>query len=259
MSELAPLPPSVLAEVFAHAAEAVPEEACGLIVETGPGIVAAIRAANLSADPRTSFIVHPRTFADASRAGRIVAIYHSHPNGTADPSPADRILRDDPRRLCVPFLIVSPHLGTHTYTAPEMRRAPLEGRPWVPGVLDCYGVVRDYYAERHEIELPDPFRGDWDYERSWKESRRSPFLDYAGQARLVRVPRETIRASDILLFRWLFDVEHHVAVYLGGSQILHHPIGALSRREPYGETWRGRLASAWRHETLLMLEDAREA
>jgi proteasome lid subunit RPN8/RPN11 len=70
------------------------EEVCGLLLGDGERIDAILPAANVAEDPRTAFEVDPAVLLAAHRAARlggpqIVGCYHSHPNGSATPSPAD--------------------------------------------------------------------------------------------------------------------------------------------------------------------------
>ncbi len=88
-------------QVIERAAEAAyPEEACGLLVgRAGPGgaiQVSAVEAsANVAEPPRTRrFEVDPKLRLRLERALRespdsVMGVYHSHPNGRAEPSETD--------------------------------------------------------------------------------------------------------------------------------------------------------------------------
>ncbi len=76
------------------AAAAHPHECCGLV--TGkPGLIeAVVPARNVSPHPDTSFEIDPgtllRTHRDVRAVQRhVIGHYHSHPNGSAEPSPRD--------------------------------------------------------------------------------------------------------------------------------------------------------------------------
>lgn len=92
---------ALLKQVVDAAEAAYPAEACGLIVGRGKGQLArAIRvepAANLLADQPGRFELDPavrirveRELRDAGGGARILGHYHSHPDGSAEPSAADR-------------------------------------------------------------------------------------------------------------------------------------------------------------------------
>lgn len=92
------LPAAVRQAIEAHAADAWPEECCGLLVGTrGDGAVRVVRAApspNRAADRRRRFEIEPQIWFDLQRAlagtgTAIVGCYHSHPDGPPEPSPRD--------------------------------------------------------------------------------------------------------------------------------------------------------------------------
>lgn len=71
-----------------HAMDALPREACGLLVATPAGQVY-WPCRNLATD-QDEFILHPEDYADADLAGEVLAIVHSHPHAPALPSDPDR-------------------------------------------------------------------------------------------------------------------------------------------------------------------------
>ncbi len=86
--------PAVLAAILAHAGEAAPDEACGLVLGEGTVLLSAVPAANVAADKARSFEIDPatllRVYREARGQGReVVGWYHSHPNGSTRPSPTD--------------------------------------------------------------------------------------------------------------------------------------------------------------------------
>lgn len=81
--------------VIAHAREAAPNEACGLIAGRDGVPTRAIRCANAHPLPMTRYLIDPREqlriFRDMDEQGEeLVAIYHSHPASQPYPSPTDR-------------------------------------------------------------------------------------------------------------------------------------------------------------------------
>jgi proteasome lid subunit RPN8/RPN11 len=87
------LSPGILEEIVEHAKTALPLECCGLIVG-GNGVgVRSIRVVNTLAS-RVAFEMDPAELIAALRSLRetgeeLVAIYHSHPQGPAEPSARD--------------------------------------------------------------------------------------------------------------------------------------------------------------------------
>jgi desampylase len=92
------LPPHLRAELLAGAAAAQPREACGLIAgarEDGMLLATMLRPSPNRAEGEGSFEIDPAVYAALQRALRgtgsaVIGCYHSHPGGTAAPSPRDR-------------------------------------------------------------------------------------------------------------------------------------------------------------------------
>ena len=84
-----------LAAMRAHAAAALPDEACGILLGKGARITEARATPNIHPSPATHFEVDPQALIDAHRAARagglaVIGYYHSHPSGPAEPSATDR-------------------------------------------------------------------------------------------------------------------------------------------------------------------------
>ncbi len=79
--------------VFAHALEERPRECCGVLIGKGDTILRAVRARNLSDNPKR-FVLDPADHIQARRAARdedldVLGFYHSHPMSPAAPSETD--------------------------------------------------------------------------------------------------------------------------------------------------------------------------
>jgi proteasome lid subunit RPN8/RPN11 len=95
---------TALATIVGHAAVALPDEACGVLVGGAAGIAVAIPARNVAADPARAFEIDPVTLLGVHRAARgegrrIVGWYHSHPNGVGQPSATDAARAEPDGRL----------------------------------------------------------------------------------------------------------------------------------------------------------------
>lgn len=84
-----------LEAMVAEAAQAAPNEACGLLLG-GEGRIAEARpAVNVALDPERHFEIDPQALIDAHRAERgrgpaLLGYFHSHPTGSTEPSASDR-------------------------------------------------------------------------------------------------------------------------------------------------------------------------
>ena len=140
---------------LAHAAKEFPREACGLLViQKGREVYCPCRNIGVGTD---QFVIHPEDYVAAYRQGEIVGVFHSHPNLPPEPSQADRVACE---ATGLPWSIVSFPAGQWAQIKPVGYVAPLVGRQWAHGVLDCYALVRDWYAQERGIELPDFERFD---------------------------------------------------------------------------------------------------
>jgi proteasome lid subunit RPN8/RPN11 len=83
-----------IGQILAEAAASPRVEICGLLFGQGDAITAALPCRNVAADPARWFEIDPAALVAAHRAARhggprIVGHYHSHPTGSAIPSPRD--------------------------------------------------------------------------------------------------------------------------------------------------------------------------
>ncbi|NID06660.1 peptidase P60 [Luteibacter jiangsuensis] len=240
--------PRTQTAIHAHALEAYPREACGVIV-VRRGRERYVPCENLAATPDEHFVLSPRDLAAAEDQGEVTAIVHSHPNVPARPSEADRVGCE---RSELPWVIVSvmpgeggPVVADTQIIEPNGYEAPLVGRAWAHGVLDCWALCRDWYARERGILLPDPPRADgW-----WDDGISDLYSDSAMEAAGFRkIDLKDISAGDLILMQIRSKnlVPNHAAVYIGQGHILHHLHGRLSSRDVYGGYWQEVTRSVWR-------------
>lgn len=84
----------VMAAMEAAARAAYPNEACGILLGEGARITHFLETANVHPTPETHFEIDPQALIEAHKAEReggprIIGYFHSHPNGTAEPSATD--------------------------------------------------------------------------------------------------------------------------------------------------------------------------
>ena len=89
------IPAAVRRAIVAHAKREQPNECCGLLLGRGTAVQFALPMANALASPtryRISDAAHiecRRWLRDFAPTLSIVGVYHSHPEGAAEPSPRD--------------------------------------------------------------------------------------------------------------------------------------------------------------------------
>jgi proteasome lid subunit RPN8/RPN11 len=203
------------------------KETCGFVLHDG----SVVQVPNSAADPVNEFVIEPAIY--ARHEEDVKGIWHSHLE-LAGFSPLDQqvisadtlpwavyCLRDDSWHECDPSAI-----------------APLEGRPFVFGVYDCYSLITDMLAELGVV-LPPWKRGHWG---EWNTPDFRPFdLEWKNYGKPVMKRR--YQTGDILLMT-LGDYSNHsdhVGVMIDHKHFLHHPSNGISRSATLGSYYERRL------------------
>jgi proteasome lid subunit RPN8/RPN11 len=207
----------------AHAAQEYPREACGLIISV-KGKERYYPCRNVAESAMEHFTIAPEDYAAAEDIGDIVAVVHSHPNANPAPSEADKVACE---ASGVPWHIVGYPVVRWAELKPTGYRAPLIGRQFVFGVLDCYSLARDFYREEMRIELPDFPRTDG----FWKRGENLYVDNFSKMGFQIT---DQLEYGCGVLMKIQSDITNHAAVYVGNDVILHHLYGRLSCRETYG-------------------------
>lgn len=210
-------------EAEALAKQQFPREACGIVV-IFKGREKFIPCDNISQD-NDSFVLSPEDFAKAEDLGEIVAIWHSHCGKTAQPSEPDLVSCE---QHPYEWHIYATPLDSWYSFKPSGYKAPLIGREFRHGVLDCYTLVRDYYEQELKILLPDFAREDF-----WWNHGKNLYMDNYPNLGFVPV-KFPEKVGDLILMSISADVANHAGIYIGNSQMLHHLYGRLSSRDMYG-------------------------
>lgn len=236
--------------INAHAKECYPRESCGVIIGKEY-----IPCKNIAADD-AQFEICPYDLVGAEKEGKILAYCHSHPDGSVLPSMPDRVQMN---LHGLPWIITNGvDVALHK---PDGYQAPLLGREYHHGLMDCYSLVKDYYQRELGITLNDYERADeW-----WADKDSKPlYLDGFKKEGFAEV--NTIQKHDIILARLGRTVHvNHALVFIGNGTlkseptddvvgndlVLHHPYGRESLREIFGESWQRRAAVIIRHKSLM--------
>lgn len=177
------------------------------------------------------FSIDPDDYAKASLMGEIVAIVHSHVYTSANPSEADKVACE---ATGLEWFICSVPTGKWNSFKPTGYKAPLIGRNWAHGVLDCYSLVRDYYKENLNVELMD-----FDRESEWWDKGFDLYCEENfKKAGFVQVSISDLKKHDGLLMQIKSKVVNHAGIYLGNDQFLHHLNRRLSSRDVYAGYYR---------------------
>tara|TARA_E500000331_G_scaffold356029_1_gene413119 strand:+ start:3372 stop:4064 length:693 start_codon:yes stop_codon:yes gene_type:complete len=211
-------------EALEHARQQQPIEACGILaVVKGREKYFACR--NIAEDPIEGFCIDPDDWVFAEEEGEPIAIVHSHPDCSTDPSPVDLASCE---YIDLPFYICNPETEQWNYFEPSGYKAPLLGRKWTWKSADCWTLVIDYFAEKG-LEV-----------KNWERPKRSEEILTNGiferlipKSNFILVDDE-IQVGDLLLHKFKGPCPDHVSVYIGDQKVIHHMYGRLSSRDLYG-------------------------
>lgn len=121
----------------------------------------------------------------------------------------------------------------------------LLGRPYVPGVCHCFKLVRDFYALNFGIEI-----GDYAIPMDWNANELNlieMIHEREGFEKVADWSLKTLRPGDVLAVAVRSRNPNHFCIYVGGNEILHHPLDELSRVETLRDFWRMATCYVLRH------------
>lgn len=234
------LPPTIKEQILQHAQAEQPKECCGVVCVV-KGRRRYFPCRNLAATPDEHFVMDPLDYAEAEDQGEVVAVIHSHPVSNPKPSEADLVACE---KTGVPWHIINPLTEEWGYCEPSGHQLPYVGRQFAFGVVDCYTLVRDWYAREYGIQLRDYDRRD----KFW-EHGENLYMDNFANEGFSEIPVVDVQPGDLILMNVCSHVPNHAAIYLGDQLILHHVQQRLSSRDVYGGYYWKNTACALRHES----------
>ena len=220
-----------------HFEKEYPREGCGVI-----GVVKGKKrwfpCENVAEDD-DNFIISSKDYFDIKRKADIIAIVHSHPDASNEPSEHDI---NHCNAIGLPYYIFSYPDMELNIVEPKKNFTPLLGREYKFGVRDCFEAMRDWLADQN-INIPprEPFEDNW-----WEKD-----LDYFTEENIARwgfKPVSTPQKNDLLIFQVSADVPDHCGVYLGNDVFYHHAENRLSCRESLYPMWHKYLVRVYRYE-----------
>lgn len=237
--------------ILDHARDAFPAECCGLVIDAGAGAGPEYVRCRNDAEgdaAQDRFVLNKFDWVAAEDRGTVLAIVHSHPNASANPTDADLHMCE---RTNLPWVIIGYPSGVITQTLPKGERLPLVGRAFHHGVVDCYTLVQDYYHERLGIDLPDFEREDewWKPGPDGQPGQNLYMSNLARAGFVLRPAGAEPQPHDMVLMAILSDQTNHAAIMDAERPglILHHLHGRLSRHDVWGGSWREHTTHICRH------------
>ncbi len=215
--------------IRAHASETLQEECCGLIV-SGIGGSVAIRCRNEALDKEHSFKIPPLDYLRASKEGKIIASYHSHPGG--DQAKFSEFDKQSSHNLKLSYILYSVEKDAFLEYDPSLEYNNYIGKSYQWGQDDCFSLLRLFYKKEFNIDIPDFLSGRTEDKSIRGVPAPSILLveETAGKSGWEKLLNyKDAKKYDCLCFD--FDrrgVTSHTAIYLGNELVLHHPSNSYS-------------------------------
>ena len=229
----------MIQDIQDHFKKEYPREGCG-ILSVVKGKKKWFPCTNIAED-EDDFIIDSQEYLKLKRTTDIVAIVHSHPDKSAEPSEVDIKYCN---ALGIPYHIFSYPDMELNILEPSSRTTDLYGREYEFGVTDCFEAAKDY-LKAVNIFIPSrmPFEDDW-----WEKG-----LDYFTEELLSEwgfkpLPLTELQENDVLIFNVNTEVGSHCGVYIGNDCFYHHAVNRLSCRESIYPLWHKYLEGAYRYD-----------
>ncbi len=133
-----------LDDIEKHFSEWYPREGCGILAVI-KGELQWFPCNNVAED-EDDFIIDSSQYIEVSQRGDIVAVVHSHPDASCEPSQSDI---DYCNATGIKYYIFSyPEMELYTLY-PETEKKEIYGREYKFGVNDCFEAMRDYLKEQN--------------------------------------------------------------------------------------------------------------
>lgn len=259
---LTKLKDGVLNKIYETAFKNYPNEACGLIVQTGKRSYDFFPCKNVAEDPENHFVMDAKDQINAEKAGKILAVWHSHVNQSNEPSDADKSGCEITKMTWLISSIMENYnpdikgdfrISDFYVLQPSGFKMPYVGRPYLFGVFDCWTLCMDYLKNEFNVELPyipSIHIDDW-----WTKDR-NVLMEGAELYGLVQLPvNSPLQKGDILFMQLECSVPNHCAIYVGDNLILHHMYNRLSMHSVYGGMYQKHTTHHFRVKELVEKEN----
>lgn len=220
--------PETYEAIRTHILTQYPNEACGVVIggEFYP-------CENVAEDKRTNFkIAADELIRLEIEHGDVEVVVHSHPYdikaaGRWDPSWPSASDMTAWMAGGIPWVIYATEGEglSRPVVMDDANPAPLEGREFIHGVLDCYALVRDYFRLERGVTLPNYPR-----DMSWWEAGKDLYSENFEAAGFKEISSKEAREGDLILLKYRSPVINHAVIIVSPSEVLSHMANRLSGR-----------------------------
>ncbi|MDD2988931.1 MAG: NlpC/P60 family protein [Zoogloea sp.] len=220
-----------------HVTTCYPQEACALVID---GKV--LPASNTHADPTNHFRIDP---VELAMHRDYQAVLHSHiaTRGREDsrtPSYRDQVSQIKSNKAWGISSTDGQSVSAVLWFGDAVPIQPLEGRQYVHGVYDCWGLVRDYYRLRGKAINNYPRDNEW-----WDHGEALITDLTLKDEGFNPIKLSELQIGDLLTYKINSPVTNHFAVYTAQNEILHQLSFRLSGKDSFSK-WRKFLTGAYR-------------
>lgn len=221
----------------AHVIDCYPQEACALVVD---GKV--LTVTNTHTDPCNHFRIDP---VELVRHKDYQAVLHSHMTSTGredprTPSHHDQVSQITSGKTWGISSTDGNRVSPVLWWGDAVPIEPLEGRQYVHGVHDCWGLVRDYYRLQGKQVGNHPRDSDW-----WDHGQSLITHQTLEAEGFHPIQISDLDIGDLLTYKINSPVTNHFAVYTNPNEILHQLSFRLSGYDSFSK-WRKFLTGAYR-------------
>lgn len=212
-------------DAIKHAKKEYPNESCGIVVNN-----TYMGCENEYEDPSNGFKINKNTILKAYRSGNFQAIIHSHCD--LERPLASQYDMERQEKSGIPWGIVDLYKRSVRqvfFFGDQLPIQDLYGRPFIHGVYDCFGLVRDYYRTKG-YNIPN-FPREW----AWWKNGENVILENVEKAGFEIIDPDKIQHEDIVISRIRFKYPNHCGIFFDNGVVLHHwaSKNSLSCEIPY--------------------------
>lgn len=229
----------MIEEIREHFQKELPREGCGII-----GVVKGEKKwfpCKNVADNDEDFVICSKDYFKIKQTADIVAIVHSHPYTSNEPSEVDINYCNS---LGIPYYIFSYPDMELNILEPKTNYTELYGREYKFGVTDCFEAARDYLVSTTSWDLPkrDAFEDNWYNKKD---------LDYFSEENMNTwgfYKVDSPQKNDVIIFSVDCLKNNHMGIYINDDIFFHHAINRLSCRESIYPFWSNYITGFYRYK-----------
>lgn len=209
-------------------------ESCGLIIQN-KSIISIYPSTNISIEKDKFFTINPKDYLRASLLGNIIGIYHTHTkNGSFNFSETDIINAKNHNLIYILYCIKNNSFKVYDGNQESIYKNYLNIEFEI-GKNDCYELVKKYYKNELNIDLPYLNRTE-----NWYEHNEERFInEFNTQFNKYLIETKELQKNAIILFKYRNKkYPHHLGIYLDNNEFLHHPYHKFSTIDIYNNIYK---------------------